>query len=627
MTNDSAVPVHVSVHADAVTLSSVRFGVGSQVVAAVLVWADLTAVLDANFVVTDDEGWHFTGGFACTPQSPTNPTRPAVDGPADGITILAARPWLVDDGTDVATADEIEAAHEQVVAAFLHDLDSFMSASAAITAAGGSADQPAQAQPPLELLPSEFFDLTLPVAVVAMLHATTNNPDLLPLVLVHGAPPADPVRTITLTTSMNPIRVVTDGLNATGALDGLVHPGYLIPLPDIHFDGDDDDSLERQAQHTLFGSLTGCALGYQTDLIRLKSLAAWVALGFNSLVHPDGTALMTVDAFNTAGPDDHDLDDDQYDEDVEDAGRADLCAVIIGLLDSAIEEAREETQSALNTIDPFTHSHLPSALLQLWANAAHPDIIAALNAGAEMSELLVDDYGTADVIMTSGIYLAALSSLFTNPATTPLDETVPISVVMLNWLSPDDYHHWWALGALTHNVDAFDTHALADILSYTDDPDEDGFATHVLPYYLHELAVAMDSGNWTTTTLTDALRQSEVTPPDLEDAIEIAAILAAGDHGAADSHHGSTNGECPHGERANDLIERVSDRGRLINGAACLLPLLADAVSVAHGYTPDDEHWAPVRTQFIHQVLTHTAALVSDVTCECPRHLHVHDNQ
>ena len=41
------------------------------------------------------------------------------------------------------------------------------------------------------------------------------------------------------------------------------------------------------------------------------------------------------------------------------------------------------------------------------------------------------------------------------------------------------------------------------------------------------------------------------------------------------------------------MTDRVTDRPRLLNGAACLLSLLADANANARGNTPDDEHRPP----------------------------------
>lgn len=233
------------------------------------------------------------------------------------------------------------------------------------------------------------------------------------------------------------------------------------------------------------------------------------------------------------------------------------------------EDNPDEDNEALENA-PFAHVTIASAL-----------VIAAR--AARMAEVLRENSGQGG----------------------DLHPTIPL----VRWLTGDDDVYMWELMAMSPLVEGYETLQFADLLNFSNAPEED--PTHALYFTItvHTLAHQLQHEEWTPQTFAKALDQLDVQFPEVK---QVALhLLNDIEQYSLEEEDDDDDAPCTAAKATHALSTSGIPLSHLANAVARLVPVMADVQASKNNLPVGDEEWKKFRKQYIDDLLRQIAATTS----------------
>lgn len=406
------------------------------------------------------------------------------------------------------------------------------------------------------------FHLILPTSTVALAMTLSSMPFAFRLLLLDGAPPAEPEFAVLDIAQVSALVLVAEQ-SVHDALEGRVPDLLRHPLAyDSDEDAEDDPATTEDSMRALLWStLAGIALGQPTAFRRLVGFGEWM----------------------------HELAD-REDPDTERLGAVLNNATTVQMLSM---DAVTEEDAAVDL------TALPGPMAALQAQVA-----ATVSANA-VSDLIdgvpfpnaVEQYGFAAALPALGALVAARAQAV---AAEYADGTT-VSWLLATWLDGIHEYPLWTLPSCAPALMYHDTRVFADLLAAQPDGPVEEHGP-LLTRFMHALAEAILMMDLDEAALDGALRGLDVAQGNIGDLATLAIRMQWDGLAAAQAD----NGVCPACAAIEGVLETWEPR-TLVPLVAALLPCLADVDAADSGLAVGDAAWVDYRTAFLRNWL-HEAA-------------------
>ena len=437
----------------------------------------------------------------------------------------------------------------------------------------------------------ETWTLQIPTAWLGMVHAVSDTPLQLRILLFDGFPPAYPETCMHQLTDATAV-VLTTMKGVHEVLSTVMQPEWVHPMH-VHRQSDDGDGLasSNTGRDLLWVTVAGLALGQDHAVNKALALADTVDHATRSPVPdaPSGPGVGVDVASQFVWVEDTELvpglevlvevcewaleSSDAYELPRDEAGKV--------VWPTQLEPYRDKIDTTLNlaTVDAFEEGHT--------------------------FEDVMNVYGARDALFAFMMVLAgrALEAV-KEPDIIEDGFRYTTSYLLGVWLDEDTETPWWATRATENLLMYHDTLVLKNLLDAAPIMDGEMAGQSVMMFrLLHVVTEALASLSITEDTFTRMANELDVKPSRFNDIMYVSSALM--------SHAGhavmSERDECPGCYAVEQMVLETTDQKRLRATAAEMLPMLADVAASVENTVVGDPAWVQFRDLFLTQWLARTS--------------------